>query len=99
MQMTTTTGAARARVRSITQMINTQREKQGPYSVFSRLRAEAIPACAESIARTHPSENLNIEDLRRCLSLREGQYPAAFLTTPEVSASVRSARHEAMKPI
>jgi len=76
----------RARVRRIAERIRSRRATEGPYSVFGRLKPEAIEPMAEAISATYPNTTLDEEDLRRCALLHLGKTPAAGRSHQETTA-------------
>ena len=84
--------ADRARARRLVERVVSRRAVEGPYSVFGRLKPEAIEPMAASIAATYPNTTLDEEDLRRCALLFLGKNPAAARTAQETTALINKRR-------
>lgn len=82
----------RARARRLIERVVSRRAVEGPYSVFGRLRPEAIEPMAEQISRTYPNTMLDEEDLRRCALLYVGRHPAAARSAQETTAIINQRR-------
>jgi hypothetical protein len=82
----------RARVRGIEARLNSRRVSDGAFSIFGRLRPEAIGPMARAIAASHPASHLDEDDLHRCAVLFIGKNPAAARSHAENTAFLNRRR-------
>jgi hypothetical protein len=82
----------RARARGLAERIRSRTVVDGAFSVFGRLKPEAVIPLSESIAAAYAYTNLNEDDLRRCALLFLEKNPAAGRTHQETTNIINQRR-------
>lgn len=80
------------RARAIVARIRSRRTKDGAFSIFGRLKPEAVEAMAQSIAAAYPNTEIDEDGLTRCALLFVGKNPNAARTHDETMALLNQRR-------